>query len=132
MRKSNKYAQGTLLLWLVMATSACSAVSKELAEDVISLPDNTIETLYGFDIKADSLWFLVKSNGCTNESSFDLQLIPLNNNTSQVKLHRKKRDLCRGLTRLISINIPLMDKKVSENHFIVNNPFAFKPTRKKR
>ena len=110
MKKSLKTAQSTLLILFIMLTTSCAVVSKEVEEvKVISTSEN-LEAIYDFDIKEKSLWFQVKSNGCTSQENFRLAINNLDNNKVAVSLYRTKRDLCRGLTRLISINIPFLDK----------------------
>lgn len=131
MGKSIKYTQGILLLLLVMATSACSAVSTEEKKANVATQENSLEVIYGFDIKVDGLWFLVKSNGCTNEKNFNLQLKRIDNDTAEASLFRTKRDLCRGLPRLVSIKMPINDNSITGSHFITSNPFSLKPVRKK-
>jgi hypothetical protein len=134
MKKSLKTAQSTLLILFVMLTTSCAVVSKEVEEvNVISQSSTgTLETIYEFDIKAESLWFQVKSNGCTTEESFRLAVNDLDSNRVGVSLYRTKRDLCRGLTRMISINMPFIDKEREENSIIINNPFAPKLLKEKR
>jgi len=137
MSKSIKYTQVMLLLLLVITTSACSAVSPvspvsaEEKKENVAMQDNALEVIYGFDIKADGLWFLVKSNGCTNEKNFNLQLKNIDNDTAEASLFRTKRDLCRGLPRLVSIQMPINDSSITGKRFIASNPFSLKPIRKK-
>jgi hypothetical protein len=145
MIKAIIFFKTAFLLSFVIITSSCSAVSNEFGSNNLkstkvitkdpkeNLADknNGLETIYGFDVKAETLWFLVKSNGCTSESNFTIQLNELNNKVA-VSLHRNKRDLCRGLTKLISINMPLIDTKQGDTNFIVSNPFGIKPKRTKR
>jgi len=132
MSKSIKSTQSMLLLLLAMTTSACSAISTEENKDNVATKDNSLEVIYGFDIKADGLWFLVKSNGCTNEKNFNLQLKRIDNNTAQASLFRTKRDLCRGLPRLVSIKMPINDDSITGSHFTARNPFSVKPVGKKK
>jgi len=131
MSKSIKSTQGMLLLLFVMTTSACSAVSTEKKKENVATQGNSLEVIYGFDIKTDGLWFLVKSNGCTNEKNFNLQVKRLDNDTAEASLYRKKRDLCRGLPRLVSIKMPINASSITSSHFIASNPFSLKPVRKK-
>lgn len=134
MSQSIKYTQVMVLLWLVMATSACSAVSpvsEEEKKENVATQDNSLEVIYGFDIKADGLWFLVKSNGCTSEKNFNLQLKNIDKDTAEASLFRTKRDLCRGLSRLVSIHMPFNDNSITGKHFTASNPFSLKPVRKK-
>ncbi|PKG82154.1 hypothetical protein CXF85_14755 [Colwellia sp. 75C3] len=134
MKKSLKTAQSTLLILFVMLTTSCAVVSKEVEEvNVVSQSGTgTLETIYEFDIKKESLWFQVKSNGCTSAESFRLAVNDLDNNRVEVSLYRTKRDLCRGLTRMISISMPFIDKEREENSIIINNPFAPKLLKEKR
>lgn len=132
MSKSIKSTQGMLLLLLAMTTSACSAISAEEKKDNVATQDNSLEVIYGFDIKADGLWFLVKSNGCTSEKNFNLQLKRVDDDTAEASLFRTKRDLCRGLSRLVSINMPINDDSITGSHFTAHNPFSVKPVSKKK
>jgi hypothetical protein len=132
MKKSLETAQSTLLILLVMLTTSCAVVSKEVEDVKLVSQGGTLETLYEFDIKAESLWFQVKSNGCTTEESFRLAVNDLDNNRVGVSLYRTKRDLCRGLTRLISINIPFLDKDREGRNIIINNYFSAKPLKENR
>lgn len=132
MSKSIKSTQGMLLLLLAMTTAACSAISTEEKKESVATQDNALEVIYGFDIKADGLWFLVKSNGCTNEKSFNLQLKHIDNDTAEASLFRTKRDLCRGLPRLVSVKMPINDNTITGKHFTARNPFSHKPVSKKK
>lgn len=132
MSQSIKCIQAIFLLLLVMATSACSAISTEENKDNVATQDNSLEVIYGFDIQTDGLWFLVKSNGCTSEKNFNLQLKRIDNNTAQASLFRTKRDLCRGLPRLVSIKMPINDNSITGSHFTASNPFSVKPVGKKK
>lgn len=139
MKKSITYGQSMFIFLFILATSACSAVSKELEKDNTAMQNSAIEVIYGFDVKEESLWFLVKSNGCTSEKNFNLQIDRLNEETAEVTLYRKKRDLCRGLPKLISINIAINNSTLvntmtstKSSRYIVNNPFERKPERAKR
>ncbi len=131
MSKSIKSTQGMLLLLLAMTASACSAISTEEKKKNVGTQDNSLEVIYGFDIKADGLWFLVKSNGCTNEKNFNLQLKRIDNDIAEASLFRTKRDLCRGLSRLVSVKMPINDSNITGKHFTASNPFSLKPVRKK-
>ena len=132
MSKSIKSTQGMLLLLLAMTTAACSAISTEEKKESVATQDNALEVIYGFDIKADGLWFLVKSNGCTNEKNFNLQLKRIDNDTAEASLFRTKRDLCRGLPRLVSVKMPINDNTITGKHFTARNPFSHKPVSKKK
>lgn len=132
MKKLSLCAKSLFLLGFSLVISACSVVSKESKDEPDILKKSSLEVIYGFDVKADSLRFLVKSNGCTNENNFSLKLDTLDSNTTEVSLHREKRDLCRGLTKLIAINMPLKNKNKAQIRFIISNPFALKPKRTKR
>jgi hypothetical protein len=132
MKKSLKLAQGTILFLLITLTTACAVVSKEVEDVKKTSPDGTLETLYAFDIKAESLWFQVKSNGCTNEKSFSLKVNNVDTNRIGVSLYRTKRDLCRGLTRVISVNISFTDKAKEGKNILINNSFGVKPLTGKR
>lgn len=131
MSKSIQYSKGVVLCFCLIAISACSATSKELNTQYVETENTSLEVIYDFDIKAESLWFLVQSNGCTNEKSFNLQVDKLDGKAVKVSLYRKKRDLCRGLSKLISINMPI-NSNIKNSHYIVNNPFSVKPNRVNR
>ncbi|PKI16773.1 hypothetical protein [Colwellia sp. 12G3] len=134
MKKSLKTAQSTLLILFVMLTTSCAVVSKEVEEvKVVSQSGTgTLETIYEFDVNAESLWFQVKSNGCTTAKSFRLAVNNVDHNSVGVSLYRTKRDLCRGLTRMIGINMPFIDKEREGKSIIINNPFAPKLLKEKR
>ncbi|KGJ94158.1 hypothetical protein [Colwellia psychrerythraea] len=132
MSQSIKSIQVMLMLLLIMATSACSALSTEEKKENLTTHDNSLEVIYGFDVKTDGLWFLVKSNGCTSKKNFNLTVKRIDNDTAQASLFRTKRDLCRGLPRLVSIKMPINDSNITGKHFTARNPFSHKPVSKKK
>lgn len=132
MKKSLKTAQSTFLILFLLLTTSCAVVPKEIEDVKVVTQSGTLETLYEFEIRAESLWFQVKSTGCTTKDNFRLAVNSLDNTKIGVSLYRTKRDFCRGLTRLVSINMPFIDNDRAENHIIINNPFSAKPLRVKR
>jgi len=120
----------TLIFWFAIFLPACAVEPKPENKNIIEIPEGLVETLYGVDIKADSLWFLVKSNGCTTAKSFRLVTEKLVDGQVSVTLKRERRDLCRGLTRLVGIDVPY--KHVANTQVVITNPFSMKPIRKKQ
>jgi len=116
----------------VSIISACSAVSKEVEKDSVVEKKPSLAIIYGFDVKKEALWFLVKSNGCTKENNFTLTSKTVDNKTTEFSLLRSKRDLCRGLPKIISITMPINNADTDDNHYVIANPISPKPERIKR
>jgi hypothetical protein len=72
----------------------------------------------------------VNSNGCTTAKSFRLVTETLVDGHVSVTLQREKRDLCRGLTRLVGIDVAY--KHVENSQVVITNPFSMKPLRNKQ
>ena len=70
MSQSIKCIQAIFLLLLVMATSACSAISTEENKDNVATQDNSLEVIYGFDIQ---------NNGSRNPSDCSFTITKLKN-----------------------------------------------------
>jgi len=132
MSKSIKYAQRLLLLLLVTIISACMAAPKAEKNDKAVEVKNDLAVIYGFDVKPEGLWFLVKSTGCTSEKNFNLQSKAVDNKTAEFSLYQSKRDLCRGMPQLIGITMPIDGSDAVDRHFVIVNPIAAKPKRTKR
>jgi len=132
MSKSIKYAQRLLLLSLVTIISACAAAPNAEKNDNSVAANHDLAVIYGFDVKPEGLWFLVKSTGCTSEKNFKLQSKVIDEKTAEYSLHQSKRDLCRGMPQLVGITMPIEDSKAVDRHFVIVNPIAAKPKRTKR
>lgn len=142
MLKLLSHIQTATVIFLALITTSCSAMFDENKNETPITPKaepqvasdsashKAIETIYGFEVKSDSLWFLVNSNGCTSEKSFELNLDEKDHSLVLTTLNRTTRDLCRGLPKIISINMNLKGKNNIKKHYIVNNPFALKPIRR--
>jgi len=132
MSKSIKYAQRLLLLSLVTIISACAAAPEAEKNDYAAEVNNDLAVIYGFDIKPEGLWFLVKSTGCTSEKNFNLQSKMIDDKTAEFSLYQSKRDLCRGMPQLVGITMEIDDSGAVDRRFVVVNPIAAKPKRTKR
>jgi hypothetical protein len=129
MSKSIMNIQVILIFLLVSLLSACTAVSEEVEKDNTAEIKPPLAVIYGFDVKTESLWFLVKSNGCTKEDNFTIKSKVIENNTTEVSLYQIKRDLCRGMPKLISITMPIIESNTVDSTYVVVNPITAKPKR---
>lgn len=61
--------------------------------------DDDIGTVFGADITADIVTFRVTSNGCTDETHFDIDVDRHGSDKYSVGIMRTKPDRCRALLR---------------------------------
>lgn len=61
--------------------------------------DNDIGTVFGADIAADVVTFRVTSNGCTDETYFDIDVDRHGDDKYSIGIMRTQPDRCRALLR---------------------------------
>ena len=89
-----------------------------------------LETLYGIDIKPDKIWFQVRSTGCTSAESFSLA-VDSQGSSTRVTLLRQAPDRCRGMPRLVAVELSLSPSERGQGPIRIGNPFDVKPARQK-
>jgi hypothetical protein len=97
------------------------------AEKNIETKKESLESLYNVEIRKNSIWATVKSNGCTSEKSFKLQLIIIDEQHLGASIIRTKADFCRGMARIVSIELFNEQLLGNTRKVIIKNPLAAKP-----
>lgn len=105
-----------------LTLAACSSTSsKEQPKPVVANNDKLAE-IYGFEVRQKTLWFRVKSTGCTRKEDFKLELTPANDGRMQASLYRLKADYCRAMPRIIGIDMSHQALLQQELDIVVQNP----------
>lgn len=113
-----------LIICCLTACSSHSFVKPAFAEEKnIERKEGDLETLYNIEIREDSIWATVKSNGCTSEKNFKLELTAINEQRFSASIIRTKSDFCRAMPRIVSIE--LFSEQLA-NNIVINNAFAVK------
>jgi hypothetical protein len=107
--------------------SGCSshllAKSALAQENNIEIKKSNLETLFNVEIRTNSIWATVKSNGCTSEKNFKLQLTVIDKEQLSASIIRTKADFCRAMPRIISIEL-FSEQLVKNTGVIINNSFS--------
>ena len=108
---------------LITSLTGCSqTTAKEQQSEYRHIPD---EPIYNVEIKGKSIWYTVKSNGCTDTSKFRLAF-ENKGDVAFVTLIRIKPDYCKARSRLVVIDMK-MPVPLSENaKVVIRNPFVKK------
>jgi hypothetical protein len=115
---------------LVCYLSGCSSHSLEKSaiplENNIEIYQGSLETLYNVEIRKNAIWATVKSNGCTSEKNFQLQLTILDEQQLSASIIRTKADFCRAMPRIVSIELFSEQLVNNTSDVIINNTLAAK------
>jgi len=68
----------------------------------------TIADVYDVELRKSSVWFTTRTNGCTSADSFEVLAQNTSSGETSLTIYRRKPDLCKGMTRLINIELPLV------------------------
>lgn len=98
------------------------SASCAIQSNKVSSPEENVnlEAVYGFNINDRAVSFTVISNGCTNDSDFQLSS-KMSGQTVELSLIRKKPDYCRKMPSLTEVSFPV-DETWSPKHVRVLNP----------
>lgn len=124
-----------LLSILVMAACANQLQSKTNETHAQGPAKSNLATLYRWELKDNSIWFLTRSTGCTNKQHFRLEAESSPSKTDDtllVSIVRVKRDLCKAMPRTIAFELPLTSPMDKNQKVIVTNPVSEKPKKSPR
>lgn len=91
-----------------------------------TITPHTVEPIYGFEAQTTALQFVVRSNGCTDITHFDLLLSEATDEDYAVTLVRNKRDKCKAMPKMLTLQLPLERRLTTASKLVLNNPFAVK------
>lgn len=119
----NKAMIATLGLLLLVSLNSCSQtlLSKQRPE-LSRVPS---EVIYDVELKDKSIWYTVKSNGCTAVSKFRVE-VEIIEDTSFVTLIRLVPDNCKARSRMMVIDMNLDERYLKSSKIVFKNPFAKK------
>lgn len=107
----------------LLLVTACSTNNQ--AKQDITIPPLNMADIYEVKIRASSVWFVTRSNGCTSANNFELYIQNTPANQTNLTITQLKPDLCKGMTRLINIELPLVLPSHAHN-IVVTNPIQTK------
>lgn len=94
--------------------------------------NGVLEPVYAVEIRDGSIWYMVKSTGCTSEKSFRLSIEKTADNQLAASLHRKKRDLCKAMPKYVTVELNAPELKDTGHNVVIQNPFVVKNLAKKK
>lgn len=103
----------SISLLVAAAALALSACSNSLSTKEDTAMDLNTETpaqdaiIYDYEVRKSSIWFTTTSNGCTSAEHFALQTKNKGENEMLVSISRLKPDWCKGMTRIVDIEVPI-------------------------
>jgi len=80
-----------------------------------------LESLHGISFSENAIEIKVKSTGCTKAQDFRIDAVK-NSLEYELRIYRIKKDRCRAMTRIVSINLEL--ELQEDFSFRVANPFG--------
>ena len=114
-----------LITAFILVAGCSHVITASNAETADTIKDlNSLETIYGFEASNNSLKFIVQSTGCTKEKHFDLAITNLHGNDYTITLTRNKKDLCKAMPKLVSVQLALKSPLQNTARLKLNNPFA--------
>ncbi|BDX04889.1 hypothetical protein [Planctobacterium marinum] len=121
-----KFARVMGLSILSLISSCAQGDSPTNTTSESSIHAQQIETIYGFEATKDAISFVVTSTGCTKSEDFTLQVSNSSPDDYTITLQRNKKDRCRAMPKLISIQKPLPVEVAADTGFKLNNSVAIK------
>lgn len=118
------HVMGLSILLLVSSCTQGVSPNNNTSDSRVNAPQ--AETLYGFEAMTDAISFVVRSTGCTKSEDFTLQVSNSGHNDYTITLQRNKKDRCRAMPKLISIQKLLTMEVTAADRFKLNNPVAIK------
>jgi hypothetical protein len=113
----------SLSFLLLLSVSSCGqTASNQQRAELNKIPS---EIIYEAQLKEKSIWFTVKSNGCTDVSKFRLEAT-IKQDTTFVSLVRVLPDYCKARSRLMVIDMKLATLNAKNTKVVFQNPFAKK------
>lgn len=126
-------AKGSLLLSILTMTACANSLSMQ--KDVESESPENLAKIYQWEVKNNTIWFLTRSTGCTNEKHFKLITESSPSKTDKtflVSIVRIKQDFCKAMPRTVAFELPLPELEQRHQQVVVTNPLAEAPKKASR
>jgi len=116
------WIRSTLVMFMTFVLTACGTTSSQEQVDQPVVNHGELADIYGYEVRKNTLWFRVKSTGCTRKQDFELVLEPVTNGDIQASLYRLKPDYCRAMPRIIGIEMSHTALSQQDKNLVLQNP----------